>query len=53
MSKIGMPQWSIGVSANSSRRSIIFRIVGFIVVTGFALFGLQQFIELHVVNEKG
>ncbi len=30
----------------------MFRIVGWIVVTGFALFGLKEFIEQHVVDEK-
>ena len=30
----------------------MFRIVGWLVVTGFALYGTSQFIDLHVVAEK-
>lgn len=30
----------------------MFRIVGWLVVTGFALYGTSQFIDQHVVAEK-
>lgn len=31
----------------------MFRFVGWLVVTGFALYGLSEFIERHVVSDKG
>lgn len=31
----------------------MFRFVGFIVVTGFALYGMTRFIDEHVACEKG
>jgi hypothetical protein len=31
----------------------MFRFVGWLVITGFALYGLKEFVDRHVVAEKG
>jgi len=31
----------------------MFRFVGWLVVTGFALYGLREFVNHHVVSDKG
>jgi hypothetical protein len=37
---------------SGKKEFVMFRLVGWFVVTGFALYGVREFIDHHVVAEK-